>query len=122
MSVECRYLLIPPPPSLQRNALRVEFISAAPRCSLLHKIDKFGREYDPIKYVLSGGSAVTCANPCVSVKSEMCPRNNVPAERNIFSEYRSGPCPLCRTINRRMSVGIIVCRECKHVFTLYDDE
>lgn len=46
------------------TALRVEIIEPIDRCALKPRKDDFGRLYDPIRWVLSGGSPMTVAYPC----------------------------------------------------------
>lgn len=55
------------------TAYRVETFSPAPRCELLPKKDQFGREYNVIRYVFSGGSPIDAAEECVGRNSPRCP-------------------------------------------------
>lgn len=61
----CEYYLPPPIMNLQKNAIRVEVITTNGCCSLRSKKDQFGREYNPVRFWLSGGNANQAAYPCI---------------------------------------------------------
>jgi len=46
------------------TALRIEVLEAADRCALKPKRDRFGRYFNPVRWVLSGGSPIDAAHPC----------------------------------------------------------
>jgi hypothetical protein len=114
---ECTHLLKPHDLPLQSNALRVEIMPPAQRCSMLPKTDGFDRLFDVGRWVLSGGDPVTAAHPCVGSNNPDCPRN-VAAEEAVMNDGKSGPCPICRTLNRRIGYGPVACRDCGYMFNL----
>jgi hypothetical protein len=116
----CVHALKPHDLPLQRNALRVEIMTPELRCEILPKTDQYGREYDVGRWVLSGGDPTTAAHSCVGGNSLRCPRN-VAAEESIMNEGKTGPCPKCRTLNRRIGYGQVACRECEYLFNLICD-
>lgn len=113
----CCELLRPNSLPLQKNALRIEAITAEPRCALRPKKDQFGRKYNVARFVVSGGCASQAAKPCVGPDSPRCPRN-VEAEDGLMNNFKSGPCPHCRRINRREGYGPAACRGCGYTFNL----
>lgn len=113
----CVHALKPHDLPLQRNALRVEIMAPELRCAMLPKTDQYGLEYDVVRWFLSGGDPTAAAHPCVGGDSPRCPRN-VAAEDSIMNDGKTGPCPNCRTINRRIGYGSTACRECGYLFNL----
>lgn len=116
----CPHMMRPGDLPIQRNALRIEIMLPQPRCALRPKKDQFGRRYNVVRYVLSGGDAIDAACRCVGQGAPGCPLN-VFAESSIMSDSKSGPCPVCRTLNRREGFGPVTCRECGLVFNLCEE-
>jgi len=102
---------------LQPNALRVEIITPCPVCILRPKVDQFGRRYEVFRWVGSGGDPTSAAMPCVGRNSRLCPCRVI-AEDSLMNGFKSGPCPVCRTFNRRDGYGPVECRECGLLFEL----
>lgn len=73
--MKCNHCLKAAPLPLQKNALRIEAITQEMCCALMPKKDRFGREYDPIRYTYSGGDPIYVAHPCVGLESKNCPLN-----------------------------------------------
>lgn len=97
------------------TCLRGEAMSPADRCQLKPKKDNFGRKYDILRWIYSGGSAVSVAHACTG----NCPLK-VPADVGNYGQSWTGPCPICRTIARRTSPGAVNCKECGQKFELVD--
>lgn len=104
----CNYQLKPKSLNLQRNALRTEIIPPAPRCQLKPLTDKFGRQYDVLRWIGSGGDPLTVAAPC----SGNCPLK-VRGEVGGYGSSWTAPCPICSTVNRLSAPGVLKCRDCK---------
>src|SRR5690606_35574574 len=102
---------------LQRNALRVEAITPGPVCVLRPKVDQSGRRYEVRRWVGSGGDPAAAAMPCVGWNSRLCPCRVI-ADDSPMSGFKRGPCPVCRTMNRRDGYGTVACRDCGLLFAL----
>lgn len=116
----CKYQLKPQALNLQRNALRTEIIPPAPRCQLKPLTDKFGRKYDVLRWIGSGGDPLTVADPC----SGNCPLK-VRGDVGGYGSSWTAPCPICGRIGyikeiNGPSVGSskIKCRECKEEYEI----
>jgi len=111
----CKFLLRVDKPGFHPGgtALRGEAMTPSDRCQLKPKKDNFGRRHDVLRWIYSGGDAITVAHPC----SGNCPLK-VPADIGGFDCAHTGPCPACRRIARQLFPGPVVCKECKTEFEL----
>lgn len=113
----CPHKIKPHDLPLQRNALRVEAITPGPVCVLRPKVDQFGRCYEVLRWIGSGGDPASVAKPCVGWNSRLCPCRVI-AEDSLMNGFKRGPCPICGTMNRRDGYGPVACRECGLPFML----
>ena len=97
------------------TCLRGEATTPSDRCALKPKKDNFGRKYDTVRWVMSGGSPMTVAHPC----SGNCPLK-VKADVGGYGSSFTGPCPCCRRMGRLSVPGEIKCKECGLIFELID--
>jgi hypothetical protein len=104
----CTHKLTPGKMDLQRNALRVEMMTPQDRCALKPKKDNAGRRHDVWRWVNSGGDPITVAHPC----SGNCPLR-VLGEVGGYGSAWTAPCPICSTVNRLSTPGMVKCRDCK---------
>jgi hypothetical protein len=98
------------------TAFRIETASPAGRCQLKPKKDNVGRTHNVVRWIMSGGSAMTVADPC----SAKCPLR-VPVETGNLGRSWSAYCPSCHTSNTVKSIGLIRCRDCGQGFEAYAD-
>ena len=111
----CKFLLPVDKPGFHPGgtAFRVETFTPGDRCQLKPKKDNFGRRHDILRWICSGGDAITVAHWC----DGNCPLKVI-ADVGGFNCAHTGPCPVCRRIARRLSPGTVVCKECKTEFEL----
>jgi len=113
----CAHQIKPHDLPLQRNALRVEAITPGPVCVLRPKVDQFGRRYEVVRWVGSGGDPASAAMPCVGPEGCACPLRVV-ADDALMNNFKRGPCPVCITMNRRDGYGPVACKNCGLQFAL----
>ena len=111
-SMNCKYRTSPEKKQYHPGgtAFRIETWEPQDRCYL----KPMRKDIDTGRWILSGGSPIDVLYPCGP-----CPLK-VPAEYGIMNNKKSGPCPFCRTLNRRTGFGVVTCKKCHAEYELVD--
>ena len=99
------------------TAFRIETSSPEGRCQIKPKKDNFGRTHDVIRWIYSGGSPMTVADPC----SAKCPLI-VPVDTGNLGQTWTSYCPICQgsnSLKERQKVISVKCRECAQTYEAF---
>lgn len=100
------------------TAFRIETAHPVGRCQLKPKKDNFGRTHDVVRWVMSGGSPMTVAEPCTA----NCPLQ-VPVDVGNLGRSWTSHCPICQTLNvlKQQKLGVVKCRDCKQEYEVTNE-